>query len=107
MNDTDYIVQNGEALINAGCDGLIVSGNAIKACKDTFPNKTIVSPGIRPSGISTDEHARFTTPGEAIELGSDFLVVGRPILDAPDRKEAAQRIIQEIDDALARKPSLV
>ncbi len=106
-NDTDYILQKGEALITAGCDGLIVSGNAIKNCKDAFPNATIVSPGIRPTGISTDDHERFTTPGKAIELGSDFLVVGRPILNAQDRREAAQRIIEEIDGVLARKPSFV
>lgn len=112
-SEADYIVQMGENLMHAGCDGLIVSGQAIKACKDAFQrndafqNKIIVSPGIRPLDTNPDDHERFTTPGEAIELGADYLVVGRPILHAPDKKSAAQRIIQEIDDALARKSSLV
>lgn len=103
--DAEYILERGKALINEGCDGLIVSGQAIKDCKNTFQNKIIVSPGIRPLHAQPDDHERFTTPGEAIELGADYLVVGRPILNAPDRKSAAQHIIQEIDDALAGKPS--
>lgn len=111
-SDAEYIVQTGKALIDAGCDGLIVSGQAIQACKDVFQShdalqdKLIVSPGIRPSNTGADDHKRFTTPAEAIELGADFLVVGRPILNASNKKSAAQRIIQEIDDALARNPSL-
>ena len=105
--DTDYILQRGQALLDAGCDGLIVSGDPIAACKQHFPGKTIVSPGIRPSGTSADEHVRCTTPSQAIALGADYLVVGRPILTASDRKKAAQQIIAEIDAALAPKPSPV
>ena len=99
-NDTEYILERGGDLITAGCDGLIVSGEPIQACKERFLGKVMVSPGIRPSGTSTDDHERFTTPAQAIALGSDFLVVGRPILKAPNRKEAAQKIIDEIDVAL-------
>ena len=106
-NVTQYIVNRGNALINAGYDGLIVSGDAIKACREEFPDAIIVSPGIRPSGNSPDEHERFTTPREAIELGSNFLVVGRPIRNTSNRKDAAQKIIDEIDEALERRPSPV
>jgi orotidine-5'-phosphate decarboxylase len=60
-----------------------------------------VSPGIRPAGASTDDHKRHTTPAEAIRLGADYLVVGRPILKAPDPRGAAARVIDEIDGALA------
>lgn len=105
--DAEYILQRGQDLLNAGCDGLIVSGDPISVCKQQFPGKTIVSPGIRPSGASTDEHVRFTTPSQAIELGADYLVVGRPILNAPNKKESAQKIIDEIDEALERRPSPV
>ena len=106
-NDKEYILQRGGDLIEAGCDGLIVSGDPIHDCKQTFRGKIIVSPGIRPLGTSSDDHVRFTTPRRAIELGSDYLVVGRPILSAPDRKTAAQNIIEEIDDALKHQPSPV
>jgi orotidine-5'-phosphate decarboxylase len=96
-----YIVDRSRKMIEAGCDGLIVSGQAIKRCRQEFPNTVIVSPGIRPASASQDDHKRSTTPGEAIKLGSDYLVVGRPILKDPNPRDAAERIIDEIDAALA------
>ena len=55
-------------------------------------------PGIRPewSQISSDDQNRIATPGKAIEAGADLLVVGRPIRDAKNPAEAAQKIISEI-----------
>ena len=94
-----YIVQRALQMIEYGCDGLIVSGEAIKKCRDMFPKITIISPGIRPVGTSSDDHKRFTTPAQAIQYGSDYLVVGRPIIEATDKWAAAQEIIDEIDDA--------
>ncbi len=96
-----YIVARARAAIEAGCDGVIASGQAIQVCRHAFPKPIlIVSPGIRPAGASTDDHKRHTTPAEAIRLGADYLVVGRPILKDPDPREAAQRLIAEIDRAL-------
>ena len=60
----------------------------------------IVSPGIRPAGSGTDEHKRSTTPAEAIRMGADYLVVGRPICNAADPREATRSIIAEIDGSL-------
>jgi orotidine-5'-phosphate decarboxylase len=93
------IVKRAQAALDAGCDGIIASGDAIQVCRRAFPSTLIVSPGIRPSGASTDDHKRHTTPTEAIRLGADYLVIGRPILKAPDPRAAAQRIIEEIDRA--------
>jgi orotidine-5'-phosphate decarboxylase len=93
------IVKRAQAALDAGCDGIIASGDAIQVCRRAFPSTLIVSPGIRPSGASTDDHKRHTTPAEAIRLGADYLVIGRPILQAPDPRAAAQRIIEEIDRA--------
>ena len=95
------IVKRAQAALDAGCDGIIASGDAIQVCRRAFPSTLIVSPGIRPAGSSTDDHKRHTTPAEAIRLGADYLVVGRPILKAPDPREAARRIIEEIDQALS------
>ena len=94
------IVKRAQAALDAGCDGIIASGDAIQVCRRAFPSTLIVSPGIRPSGASTDDHKRHTTPAEATRLGADYLVIGRPILKAPDPRAAAQRIIEEIDQAL-------
>ena len=88
-------------MLGAGCDGLIVSGAAIGACRAAFgPDVTLVSPGIRPAWSGADDHLRLTTPADAIRLGADYLVVGRPIRSAVDPREAAQRVIDEIDDEL-------
>ena len=65
-----------------------------------WPRETgvlIVSPGIRPAGAARDDHKRTATPGEAVRLGADYIVVGRPILNATDRAAAAQAIIDEMD----------
>ena len=64
---------------------------------------TLVSPGIRPAWAPADDHLRLTTPAEAIRLGADYLVVGRPIRTAPEPYEAAQRVIDEIDEALSKR----
>jgi orotidine-5'-phosphate decarboxylase len=100
------IVKRAQAALDAGCDGIIASGDAIQVCRRAFPSTLIVSPGIRPSGASTDDHKRHTTPAEAIRLGADYLVIGRPILKAPDPRAAAQRIIEEIDQAHSVSPLL-
>ena len=58
----------------------------------------IVVPGIRPvwARVSGDDQNRIATPAQAIEDGADMIVVGRPIRDAEDPREAAQKIIAEI-----------
>jgi len=105
LDPTEYIVERGGAMLERGCDGLIVSGGAIGACRERFPGADIVSPGIRPAGAAADDHKRSATPGEAIGLGADYLVVGRPVLNARDPRAAAQGIMDEIDAALEPRTS--
>ena len=102
-DSTAYILARGRAMLDHGCDGLIVSGKAIKACRARFPSGDIVSPGIRPTWATANDHKRFTTPSQAIRFGADYLVVGRPIYNDSDPKVAAQKIIDEIDEALEGK----
>jgi orotidine-5'-phosphate decarboxylase len=97
----EYIVARASASLEAGCDGIIVSGSAIACCRRQFDRSVvIVSPGIRPAGSAADDQKRHTTPAEAIRLGADYLVVGRPIMRDPDPRQAAARVIDEIDSAL-------
>ena len=105
MTLDQWILGRAEAAIDHGCDGVIASGDAIALCRGRWPREAtpcvwIVSPGIRPAGSGTDDHKRSTTPAAAIAAGADYLVVGRPVLNAPDRVRAAAAIVQEIDDAL-------
>ena len=99
----DYVFWRADQAVSQGCDGLIASGEYVHKLRRRFQERVvIVSPAIRPSGSSTDEHKRSLRPSEAIQSGADYLVVGRPIRDAAHRKEAAQRIIAEIETALPK-----
>ena len=85
----------------AGVDGIVASPKEIasirKACG---PKLVIVTPGIRPaSAQARDDQARIATPLAAIQAGADYLVVGRPILQAPDPAAAADAIIAEMERA--------
>jgi orotidine-5'-phosphate decarboxylase len=85
-----------------GVDGFIVSGQEIALLRSAFPSVVIVSPGIRPSWAPQDDHKRVCTPAEAVRMGADYVVVGRPIRGAGDkqaRRDAAQRIIDELEGA--------
>ncbi len=98
-----HILSRAAAALAAGCDGVIASGEAIGLLRQAHGAEVIlVSPGIRPAGAPADDHKRHTTPAQAIELGADYLVVGRPIRSAKDPRTAARSIIDEIDRALER-----
>ena len=60
------------------------------------PGIAIVTPGIRPDGVSAGDQKRIATPAAAIRAGADYLVVGRPITAAADPKRAAEAIVAEI-----------
>jgi orotidine-5'-phosphate decarboxylase len=97
-----YVLKRAKRALDAGCDGIIASGDAVRWCRAAFPPPTlIVSPGIRPAGSTQDDHKRLTTPTDAIRMGADYLVVGRPILRAADPRAAAAGVIREIESALA------
>lgn len=85
----------------AGMDGVIcsaVEASAIRAI--VGPDLLLVTPGIRPADSSLDDQRRVMTPTMAIQNGSDYLVVGRPILNAENRRSVAENIVAEIKSAL-------
>jgi orotidine-5'-phosphate decarboxylase len=77
-----------------GLDGVVCAVEEAKAIRRHLgKNFIIVTPGIRPTGISKGDQQRAATPGEAIKAGADFIVVGRPILEAKDPLKAVQELI--------------
>ncbi len=95
-----YLLRYAHSCLEAGCDGFIASGAQVATLRARFGAAAVlVSPGVRVSNDSADDHKRTLTPGEAIENGADYLVVGRPICTAPDPRESARRIIREIAQA--------
>jgi orotidine-5'-phosphate decarboxylase len=80
-----------------GVDGLVCSAAEAVRLRKQVPDMLLVTPGIRPAGAATGDQKRIMTPAEAIRAGVDYLVVGRPILEAADPKAAAEAIVAEID----------
>ncbi|MGD9107090.1 MAG: orotidine-5'-phosphate decarboxylase, partial [Desulfobacterales bacterium] len=100
---TRLVVKRAAMAKQAGCKGIVCSALEVKMIKETFGQDFIaVTPGIRPdwdTGGENDQR-RVTTPSRAVDDGSDYLVIGRPIRDAKDPKEAAARIAEEIETVL-------
>jgi orotidine-5'-phosphate decarboxylase len=85
-----------------GVDGIVCSAEEASALRHVVgTGMTLVTPGIRPAGSAQDDQKRVMTPQKAIAAGADFLVVGRPIVEAENPKAAADAIVAEI--AAARK----
>ncbi len=83
-----------------GCDGVVASGEEAGVLRPKVgPRFLIVTPGVRPAGKGVDDHARVTTPTQAIAAGADYLVIGRPIRDAADPAAAAAAILREMQEA--------
>jgi orotidine-5'-phosphate decarboxylase len=84
----------------AGMNGIVCSPRELAALRALVgPDILLVSPGVRPAGSSAGDQKRVATPAEAMRAGADFIVVGRPILAAPDRRAAAHAIVDEVAGA--------
>jgi orotidine-5'-phosphate decarboxylase len=81
-----------------GIDGLVCSAEEAANLRGIAgPGMVLVTPGIRPAGSASGDQKRIMTPARAIEAGADYLVVGRPIVEAADPKKAAEAIVAEIE----------
>lgn len=98
----DFQVRN-LARLAAECalDGVVASPHEIALIRETVlsPDFLIVTPGIRPISATNDDQKRVTTPKEALAAGSNYLVIGRPITRAADKKLALEQILGEIGPA--------
>ena len=101
LNVSDLVearVQQAQVL---GVDGIVCSAEeAAHVHKIVGHQMYLVTPGIRPAGAAAGDQKRIMTPGRAIAAGADYLVVGRPILEAADPKAAAEAIHIEIRQSL-------
>jgi orotidine-5'-phosphate decarboxylase len=84
-----------------GVDGIVCSPEEAASLRKIVGHRmNLVTPGIRPAGAAIADQKRIMTPTRAITAGADYLVVGRPILEAPDPKAAADAIVAEIAQAV-------
>lgn len=100
MRLDDLVLKRADLCARAGADGVVASAREAAAIRARFGDDLlIVTPGVRSSGAPADDQKRVTTPAEAIRNGADFLVVGRPIVNATDPRAAARAIAGEIATA--------
>ncbi len=94
----DLVETRAARALEAGADGVIASPQEsarIRALSEA-EGKLIVTPGVRPVGADLGDQKRVTTPRQAIDNGSDHIVVGRPIWKAADPRKAAQEIVNSL-----------
>jgi len=81
-----------KAALEGGCGGIVCAAADIREARRLAPRLHIVVPGIRPEGTTRDDQARRATPAEAVQMGADVLVIGRPVTHADDPAKAAAAI---------------
>jgi len=96
----ELVAERAAQARDVGVDGLVCSGAEAATLRAIVgAGMVLVTPGIRPAGAAAGDQKRVMTPAAAIAAGADHLVVGRPIVAAPDPQAAAAAIIAEIERA--------
>ncbi len=91
------VLRLAKLAFEAGIEGLVCSPQEIEALRAELGSKIkIITPGIRPAGAEAQDQKRIMTPGEAIQKGADFLVIGRPITQAALPGQAFAKVLEEL-----------
>jgi len=94
---SELVAERAAQARDIGVDGIVCSGEEAATLRPIIgPSMALVTPGIRPAGAASGDQKRIMTPTAAIAAGANYLVVGRPIVEAPDPKAAADAIVAEI-----------
>jgi orotidine-5'-phosphate decarboxylase len=97
---SELVAERAEQARDIGIDGLVCSAEEASSLKPHIGGgMVLVTPGIRPAGADAGDQKRIMTPAAAIAAGADYLVVGRPVLRAPDPRAAAEAIVADIAQA--------
>jgi len=96
----DLVEARARQALAIGVDGLVCSPEEAANLRGIVgPDMALVTPGIRPAGAAAGDQKRIMTPARAIAAGASHLVVGRPVMEAADPKQAAEAIVAEIAQA--------
>ncbi|MGE5158002.1 MAG: orotidine-5'-phosphate decarboxylase [Gemmatimonas sp.] len=99
----DLVATRARQAQQIGIDGLVCSPEEAASLRKIVGGQlSLVTPGIRPAGAATGDQKRIMTPARAITAGADYLVVGRPVLEAAEPRAAAETIVSEIAQASVR-----
>ena len=96
------MISRAKRALSSGCDGIVASGLELEHIRNEVDQKLlIVTPGIRPVENSpTDDQKRVVSVEQAFERGADYIVVGRPIQNADNPREAAELIQESISNSI-------
>ena len=101
LSVSDLVEARAQQAQVLGVDGIVCSPEEAASLRKIVGHQmNLVTPGVRPAGAVTGDQKRVMTPARAIAAGADYLVVGRPILEAPDPKAVAEAIVAEIAQAV-------
>ena len=93
----ELVEQRARLALAAGCDGVVASPHEVARIRSVAPPEfLVITPGVRPAGADKGDQKRVMTPREARNVGSDMIVVGRPLRDAQDPAAAARAIVDEL-----------
>ena len=96
----DQVRRLADLAQSSGLDGVVCSPYEISLLREHCGHDfTLVVPGIRPEGSAKGDQKRILTPREAVEKGADYLVIGRPITEAPNPAAAAHAIFDSLSQA--------
>lgn len=91
------VLRLAELAKEAGLDGVVSSPAEVKMIRKSLGEDfLVVTPGVRPAASGADDQKRVATPAQAVKDGASYIVVGRPVTEAPDPAEAARKILKEI-----------
>jgi len=96
----DEVLRLTELAMRAGANGVVCSGREAAPVRARFGAEVrILVPGVRPAGSSRDDQARVVTPADAAAAGANYIVVGRPVTAASDRRQAMDAILAELTES--------
>ena len=97
VNVTHEVVRLAATAQSAGVAGVVASGSDVEPIKTALgADFEVLVPGVRPAGSSAGDQRRVVTPGEAARLGADYVVIGRAVTAATDRRGAMKQMVEEL-----------
>jgi orotidine-5'-phosphate decarboxylase len=93
----DVVLKYTKLSVESGLQGVVCSPHEVRKIKEFYPKCVTVCPGVRLESAKTHDQVRVATPSEAIQMGADYLVIGRNITEAKDPRKAIHEIYQNME----------